>query len=63
MKEVKLIKFETQEIMVDDLRNCIEMHSFDKPVNSIACSHEYIPEFIEVENSRIERIIDHGVEH
>ncbi len=63
MKEVKLIRFDTQEIMVDDLRNCIDMRTLDKPFNEIVGSHEYIPHFVDVENIRIERIVDHGVEH
>ena len=63
MKEVKLIKFDTENIVVDDIRNCVEMYRHDNPINKIVSSHEYIPQFVDVENMRIELIVDQGVEH
>ena len=63
MKDVNLIKFDTENIMVDDIRNCIDIHSIDKPINEIVGSYEYVPQFVDIDNIRIERIVDHGVEH
>ena len=63
MKEVKLIKFNEEDIVVDDMRNCVEIHTQEMPVSEIIGSREYIPQFVDVENMRIERIVDHGVEH
>lgn len=63
MKEVNLIKFNTENIMVDDMRNCMDIHSFDNPINEIVGSQEYVPQFVDIDNIRIERIVDHGVEH
>lgn len=63
MKEVNLIKFDTENIMVDDMRNLIDIHTIDNPINEIVGSREYVPQFVDIDNVRIERIVEHGVEH
>ena len=64
MKEVKLIKFETQDILVSHLSDCFEIaHANTNPIHEIVGSHEYVPAFVDIERVRIERIIDHGVTH
>jgi len=63
MKEVNLITFKSEEIMVDDMRNCIEIHNIDSQPNVITNSREYVPSFIEVSNVPIQRIVNRDIEH
>jgi len=58
MKEVDLITFKSEQIMVDSLRNHVERGTFDRQPNIIRNSREYVPSFVEVENIPIQLIVD-----
>ena len=63
MKEVDLVRFSTETILVEDCRNLIEFHRIDDKVNFVRNSDEFIPQFIDVETLSVERVVDCGVTH
>ena len=63
MKEVNLVTFEVEKIVVDDYRNILEFDLREPLPNMIRNSMEYVPHFVEVETTNIELVVDQGIHH
>lgn len=64
MKNVTLVKLQSEYIEVDDLINHYQRPVVSgEPKTMIANSNEYVPDCYRVENIPIQRVVDRGVEH
>lgn len=66
MKKVKLIKFESESVMIGDFDNRIDCERLDmrrKPKRVNSTSEFLHPQFSVSESVDIEKIVDHGIEH
>lgn len=66
MREVKLIKFESESVMIGDFANRVDCERLDmrmKPKRVNSTSEFLHPQFSVSESVDIEKIVDHGIEH
>lgn len=63
MKEVQLIKFDSEDVLVGDYEDRMSIHHCNGNETRIENSFEYIPPFINLENIRIQKVVDDGREH